>query len=47
MNSTLENVVEANVSPNNDNVGFTISYTNLALILGAIVLYIIYYSKFR
>lgn len=47
MNSTLENVVEATVSPENEIVGFTISYTNLALIVVAIVLYIIYYSKFR
>lgn len=47
MNSTVENVVDTTVSADNEIVGFSISYTNLALILGAIVLYIIYYCKFR
>jgi hypothetical protein len=46
MNSTLESVVETLESDSPAN-SFTLSYTTLAFLIASIVLYILYYSKFR
>lgn len=46
MNSTVESVVGIE-SLSNESSSFTLSYTTLALLLGSIVLYILYYSRFR
>lgn len=46
INSTLTETVES-ISNNNNLFSFTISYTWLAIILGTVVLYSIYYYHFR
>ena len=46
MNSTLESVVDT-VSSNNETNSFSLTYTTLAILIGSIVLYILYYSKYR
>lgn len=46
MNSTAE-VLTDGVSVQNELASFTLSYTNLGIIFGTIVLYIVYYCKFR
>jgi len=46
MNTTVGTVDDQILIPNENN-SFTLSYTTLAVLLSSIVLYILYYSKFR
>lgn len=46
INSTLTETVES-IANNNNLLSFTISYTWLAIILGTVILYSIYYYHFR
>ena len=46
MDSTVDSLVEASPVINEAN-SFTLSYTTLAILISSIILYIVYYSKYR